>query len=221
MPLSIRRTVDATTEPLTLSEAKSHLRIDDADTDSEIASHITAARIVAEKLTGRQFLTATWEMALDAFPGQWSSNARFAGPILQNSGGPTLLNTNFWCDASTIKIPNPPLQSVSSIVYIDTAGASQTWSSANYVVDATSEPGRIGLSSSASWPATQNRINAVTITYLAGWTGSTLPANVKHLLRLMVADYFENRVGTGDERLTAYSRTIQSLMDSLSIGDYR
>lgn len=59
-----------TIEPLTLAEAKLHCRIDSDDTarDTLITALIQAARERAEHLTGRNFLTQTWEAQLDKFP---------------------------------------------------------------------------------------------------------------------------------------------------------
>jgi uncharacterized phiE125 gp8 family phage protein len=56
-------------EPITLLEAKQHLRVDVDDDDALIGSLITAARQAAETLTGRQLMTARWRLVLDAFPG--------------------------------------------------------------------------------------------------------------------------------------------------------
>ena len=56
-------------EPISLAEAKLHLRVDFDDDDSLIQVLISAARQAAETLTNRQFVTARWRMVLDSFPG--------------------------------------------------------------------------------------------------------------------------------------------------------
>ena len=53
-------------EPITLLEAKQHLRVDVDDDDALIGSLITAARQAAETRTGRQLMTARWKLVLDA-----------------------------------------------------------------------------------------------------------------------------------------------------------
>ncbi len=92
-------------EPITLLEAKQHLRVDVDDDDALIGSLITAARQAAETLTGRQLMTARWRLVLDAFPGALSmhipSDASFTLP------GPAILITK--C----------PVQSLVSIEYLD------------------------------------------------------------------------------------------------------
>ncbi|UCD58645.1 MAG: phage head-tail connector protein [Candidatus Hydrogenedentota bacterium] len=53
-------------EPVTLTEAKNHLKVDTSDDDSLISSLITAARDLAERETRRAFITQTWQMYLDS-----------------------------------------------------------------------------------------------------------------------------------------------------------
>lgn len=55
-------------EPITLAEAKVHLRVDIADEDAYITGLIQAAREAAEDRTERALITSTWRVALDAFP---------------------------------------------------------------------------------------------------------------------------------------------------------
>ena len=56
-------------EPVSLADAKLHLRVDFTDDDALITSLIAAARQAAETLTGRQIVTARWKLVLDSFPG--------------------------------------------------------------------------------------------------------------------------------------------------------
>jgi hypothetical protein len=67
MPLQL--ITPAAEEPVSLAEAKRHLRVESADDDALIGSLISAARQSAETLTGRQFVTARWKLVLDSFPG--------------------------------------------------------------------------------------------------------------------------------------------------------
>ena len=58
---------DASVQPVTLAEAKLHLRVDVADDDALITALITAARQRAEFITHRTLITTTWELSQDAF----------------------------------------------------------------------------------------------------------------------------------------------------------
>ena len=55
-------------EPLTLQEAKDHLRVDHTDDDSLIDPMIKTARMYAEGKTRRALITQTWDWLLDSFP---------------------------------------------------------------------------------------------------------------------------------------------------------
>ncbi len=223
MPLSIVRTIDATSEPLSRTEAKEHLRIDDSNSDALVDSLIVTARQTWERLLGRQFLTATWTLNLDCFPSQYFTGAYLPGnAIFQSEGSAIYVDPRYVYQSKQIlRMPVPPLQSVASIAYIDSSGVQQTWGSSNYIVDTASEPGRISPAFGQVWPVTQARINAVTITFNAGWTALTIPAAVKHLLRLIVGDFYENRVPLGSDDLSSYSETIQRLAGSIDWGDYK
>jgi len=177
-------TTAATEEPVTLDEAKAHLRIDHDDEDDHIAALITAARQWAEMYTRRQFISATYTLYLDWFPGE-------------------------------IVVPRPPLISVTSISYLDTAGASQTLATSVYAVDAVALPGRIRLKFNESWPGTRTIENAVTVVYIAGYGAATaVPETAKAALKLLVAHLYENRepyiVGTSVSALPMAAKSLLS-----------
>jgi len=62
-----------------------------------------------------------------------------------------------------IVLPMPPVQSITSIQYVDTDGITQSFSDYQFDVN-----GRLMPSYGNSWPATRDQMNAVTITYIAG-----------------------------------------------------
>lgn len=55
-------------EPVTLAEAKLHLRVDHAEEDALISGQILAARVDCESATGLVFVQQTWDLVLDRFP---------------------------------------------------------------------------------------------------------------------------------------------------------
>lgn len=57
-------------EPITLSEAKTHLAVDDSTHDTTITAAITAARIWVEKYLQSALIEQTIEIALDQFPSE-------------------------------------------------------------------------------------------------------------------------------------------------------
>jgi len=153
-------------EPITLTEAKAHLRVYIDDDDTLITAQIAAARQWFEETTYRQLVTATYDLVLDDFP----------------SG------------ACSILVPRAPLQSVTSINYTDSAGDEQTMDSGDYVVSTSREPGEIRLGYSKTWPATRNEPDAVTVRFVAGYGDeSTVPEAIKAAIKLVVGHLYEHR----------------------------
>lgn len=157
-------------EPVTSTEAKLHCRIDTSADDNLITMLIAAARRMVESDSGRALITQTWELVLDGFP------------------------------ASTqIKLPLPPLQSVTSIKYFTNATPSveTTFASTNYVVSIDdSYGGLIVLKDSASWPAITNPLEkgAVRIRFIAGYgLAVSVPEIYKQAMLLLIGHWYENR----------------------------
>ena len=151
-----------TFEPVTLAEAKRHLRRGDVtEDDARISRLIPAARLHVETKTERAICTQTWKYLADAF---WTG---------------------------VLYIPRPPLASVTSITYLDTSGDSQTASSSLYTVDTDSRPGRIYLAKDQTWPTTYDVRHAVTVTYTCGEAQASIPENVKLAVLLLVEHWYE------------------------------
>lgn len=66
--MALKLITAATVEPVSLAEAKLHCKVDGSDDDTRLAILITAARQLAEQITGRAFAPQTWELVLDEFP---------------------------------------------------------------------------------------------------------------------------------------------------------
>ena len=71
---------------------------------------------------------------------------------------------------SRLVLPRAPLQSVTSITYVDAAGDTQTAAATLYDVLTHREPGEIALGYGDSWPSTRGHTNDVTITWKAGYS---------------------------------------------------
>lgn len=99
---------------------------------------------------------------------------------------------------TVIRIPKPPLVSVTHVKYYDTTGTLQTFSSSSYIVDAPAGPqcleGCISLAPNQSWPSIQTRKNAVTVRFVAGYgAASAVPESIKQAMKLMIGHLYENR----------------------------
>jgi uncharacterized phiE125 gp8 family phage protein len=178
MPLQL--ITPPTEEPVSLAEAKAHLRVDFSDDDSLITSLIAAARQAAETLTGRQLTTARWKQILDGFP----------GPSLM--GVP--VGRPFTLPGHAILIAKAPVQSVVSIDYLDMGSALQAVSSSTYTVDAACEPARITPVFGQIWPVSLPQIGAVSVTFDAGYGGAaSVPEGIKAWIKIRVGSLYAHR----------------------------
>lgn len=167
-------------EPVSLAEAKLHLRVDFDEDDALIQALISAARQAAEMLTQRQLVTARWRMVLDSFP----------GPSLM--GVPA--GQTFTLPGHAILIPKSPLQSVVEIRYLDMAGVSQVMPSAHYTVDKACEPARITPVFGQIWPVALPQIGAVSVTFDAGYgSAADVPEGLKSWIKLRLGSLYAHR----------------------------
>jgi uncharacterized phiE125 gp8 family phage protein len=170
---SLERTVGPTAPVISLASMKQHLRVDDDADDPLIAEQMLAATEYVEFFLRRQVMPATWRLKLDRFP------------------------SDRW-----IELPRPPVQSISSIGYVDSAGVSQTFAAPNYALDSGAFPPRIDLAYGVAWPNTLGQPNAVTITYVAGYaTSAAVPPSIQAAIKLLVSDLYENREAQTETKL--------------------
>lgn len=89
-PGRLKLTSAPSVEPLSLSDAKTHCRVDTTDDDTYITALITVARKYVERRTKRALITQTWEYVMDDFP------AHFDVPLppLQSVTSITYTDTN-------------------------------------------------------------------------------------------------------------------------------
>jgi uncharacterized phiE125 gp8 family phage protein len=155
-------------EPVSLAEAKLHLKQDDiTDDDSLINALIVAARGRAESALNRALITQTWEVGFDCFP---------------------------YCDR--IRLPRPPLQSVTTLKYTDTLASVTTWASSNYIVDTAKEPGELVLTYGNVWPTTVlSPATAVKIRYVAGYGANpeSVPQEIRQWMLHLIGHMYEHR----------------------------
>jgi hypothetical protein len=176
-------------EPVTLPEAKQHLRADGDDDNGLISSLITAARVYCENVQGRAFITQTWRLTLDRFP--------CAGEVVRDGEYLRPRSCQERAARGVILLPRAPAIAVSSVQYIDRNGTTQTLSSSGYTLDSDSEPARLFPSYGNDWPSTRDDLKAAIITYTAGYgaTAANTPETVKQAIKLLVGSWYENREG--------------------------
>lgn len=178
--------------PLSLGEVKASLGIgDDDDTqDANLVGTLRACIVACERYTRRTFITTTWTLLRDRFPGV---------PLPWWNGVRQMADTQLTDLTEAIIIPKPPLLSIVSVKAHKQDGTTTTVTSTDYIVDTGSEPGRVALKVSKSWPTdVLQAINGVEVEFTAGYgpTGSDVPAPIREALLLCVGDIHTNREGS-------------------------
>jgi len=164
--------------PVSLAEAKQHLRVLTGDEDALITALVLAATAHLDGragILGRALVTQTWDLRLDCFPRfQWGAR---------------------------IELPMPPLQSVTSIKYLDDTGTETTIDPGDYVVEPGHYLGRIRPAYGLTWPTARDETGAVRIRFVAGYgTAADVPPPIKHAILLLVGHWWINREATGDAK---------------------
>lgn len=171
-----------TTEPVSLETARLHLRLDTEGSppshpdDSLVEAIITVARESVENFTELTLAVNDFQMKMDVFP-------------------TAEINLGTW-----------PVNSITSITYVDANGATQTISANDYALDTFSKPAQVNLAYGKTWPMVQNQPNAVTVTFEAGFTGDTSPVSnempkaLKQAMLLTITDLYENRGAIGSKQ---------------------
>lgn len=178
-------------EPLTVADLKKHLRVDGVDEDGYLGTLIIAARELAEIFTRRAFVTQTWDLYLDCFPTD-----------------------------GEIRLPRPPLQTVSFVKYTDLGGTLQTLDPSTYIVDTASEPGRIALAYLKFWPTFRQVANSILVEFKAGYgdDATKVPARVVQAMKLTIGSWYANRESVGPNNLAQLPDSAQALLWSLRTG---
>lgn len=140
----------------------------DVTQDNLLTALITAAREYAEGVCQRRYITQTWDGYFDSFP------------VVNN-----------------FIIPYGQVQTVTHLKYTDSGGTETEMTvTTDYIVDSSSDPGRIVLPYGVSWPSfTPYSVNPITIKWVCGYgdTGSDVPAGIRTAIKMMVEDMFNHR----------------------------
>jgi uncharacterized phiE125 gp8 family phage protein len=152
-------------EPVSLAEAKAHLRVDADHEDALIGQLIVAARMFVERTLGLALLTQSWSYFLD-----------------------------HWPLSSCITLPIAPVQSIAAVKLHGADGGTTTLDAQSYAVDMLSQPGRIVLNG-AMPAVVPRTLNAFEVSLLAGYGDEPddVPETLRHALVLLVAHWFERR----------------------------
>jgi uncharacterized phiE125 gp8 family phage protein len=152
-------------EPVTVAEAKAHLRIDGSAEDILIASLIVTSRLHVEAALGLALITQGWRLTLDAWP----------------KGG-------------VVRFPLRPIQSVTSVAVMDATGAPAMVAAEDYLLDGQALRPRL-VPRDGAWPEPGRRTNGIEIAFAAGIgeEPEEIPQPIRHAILLLVAHWYEHR----------------------------
>lgn len=164
-----RRVAAPAVMPVSLAEAKAHLRIDSSDEDAVITGLIAAAVAHLDGyagILGRCLVAQQWALPLAGWPAD-----------------------------RMIALPFPDCSAV-TITYQDSAHAGQTLDSALHGAPVEMDAGPlVPIWLESSLPSLSNRPAPVTVSFTAGYgaTAADVPAAIRQAILIIVADWFENR----------------------------
>jgi uncharacterized phiE125 gp8 family phage protein len=199
---SLTRQTQPAVEPVTLSEAKAHLRVDTTADDAYISSLISAAREWCEQYLDRSLVHTQWVMRFDKFPPDGTMDIELPRPPMATAGTATAV----------------------ALTFTHENGTTATYSTASYRVDRDGVPGTVKTLYGQTWPPHLQDDNAISVTWWGGYgaSGTNVPAAIRHAMLMLVGFWYENRstvlVGSISKQLEF---AVESLLSSHKWGSYR
>ena len=153
-------------EPVTLAEAKAHLRVDGSAEDTLIGSLIITSRLYIEAALGLALITQSWSSFLDAWP-----------------------------PGNQLALPLRPVQSIAAVKLYAADESVATVSADTYQLDGAAVPARLVRRGNLTWPKPSRAANGIEIAFVAGYgdAAADVPAPIRQAILLLVAHWHEHR----------------------------
>lgn len=198
MSYSLTRTAGPLVEPVSVADAKAHLRVDGDEDNLYIASLISAAREWVESYLDRTLIHTQWTLRLETL----GEEIELPRPPMATAAAHTAV----------------------AVTYTLESGETATLSTQTYRVDRNSTPGEITPVYGQTWPAHRIDDNSVSVTWWAGYgpSGTDVPAAIRHAMLMLVAFWYDHRsavlVGSVSKQLEF---AVESLLSSQKWGSYK
>ncbi len=153
-------------EPITVSEAKAHLRLDGSAEDILIGSLIVTSRLHVEAALGLALITQGWRLTLDRWPE----------------------------GREPVRFPLRPIASVTSVTVFAADGTPTLVPSEHYLLDGHALSPRL-IPHGNGWPQPGRAANGIEIEFEAGTADAAedVPGPIRHAILLLVAHWYEHR----------------------------
>lgn len=158
-------------EPVSVAEAKAHLRIDGEDDDAYLTAAIVSARVHVEALTRRMLIEQSWRVYFDSWPRK-----------------------------RIVTISVAPLIGVETVTVYDADGEPVVVDPDDYVADTIACPGRLILLSPVP-ATVGRAVNGIEIDVTAGYGASSVdvPSPLRQAIMMLVAHWYEHRGAVGHD----------------------
>ena len=153
-------------EPVTLAEAKAHLRLTGTEDDDYVAAMITAARLQVESATRRVLIDQTWRIFRDDWP----------------PGG-------------IVDLAVAPITSVAAVTVFDANGDPTELPPTAWRLDAASSPARLALVGATAAPSQPLNGIEIDVVAGYGASGLAVPQPLRLAIMTLVARWYEDREG--------------------------
>jgi uncharacterized phiE125 gp8 family phage protein len=152
-------------EPVTVAEAKAHLRIDGSAEDGLLGSLILTSRLHVEAALGLALITQSWTVVLDQWP-----------------------------ERADVAIALRPVQTISNVRVLAADGTPETLSASSYIFEGRGVPPRL-VRTGTAWPKPGRAAAGIEINLTAGYgpAAADVPAPIRQALLLLVAHWYEHR----------------------------
>ena len=164
--MSLILTTPPAVEPVSLVEAKAHLRVPHADDDAYVTNLISAARRLVEQRSGLRLINQGWSLFLDCWP-----------------------------DSPVQSLGLFPVSAIADVIIYSDADVAATYDPAHYFLDAASKPARMALRSGRLPPRGSRPVNGIEIRFTSGFgsAGSAVPQDLRQAMLVIIAHWFQNR----------------------------
>ena len=189
MNLTLLQDALATDEPLSVLDVAGFLLIDPNNTQENLTLLISAARLEAENVNGRELAKKQFLLTLDRWPhtSHWANMTTFPQQSIRQ------YSMYFGPDNISLLAP---LISVDSVKYTKSDGTVITMAAnTDYIVDKFKFPGVIVPAVDTQWPT--DRLwptSAIQITFTVGMLPAQVPAVVKNAMLLLISEWYSNRL---------------------------